>query len=425
MTDRKPGILTIAYYFDPAGPIGGLRPWRFHQYLRQFGYENPVVAALGSPASTDEVVFLVPDVAGSFWEKRAADREAGRPTERMPLDCHGERILRKTVLPGQHALAWSRAAVQSAEAVVRSHEGTSVVFSTYPPLGTHLAGFHVARTFKMRWIADFRDPIAIGESLSAFGKLGIGTTEKMVFRNADAVIANTELAARSWREKFPWAEHKIHVIWNGYDPEHELTALPVPERPYRHIVHVGNLYGHRNGNIILSALMRMRQRGDTAAAKVRILLAGPSDETSGLDENLHRTAAAEGWLWANGRTIPREEAQQITREADGLLLLQPQSTVQVPAKLYEYLSIGRPILALAPRDSSIEWILSRAGVPFVCVFSDDPPEVVDQKLAEYLTMPSTPVRANDWFHTTFNAKRLTSQLATIVDQLSEQPTPAS
>jgi glycosyltransferase involved in cell wall biosynthesis len=243
----------------------------------------------------------------------------------------------------------------------------------------------------------------------------------MVFRNARAIIANTESAARRWREKFPWAADRIHVIWNGYDPENEITALPVPTRTQRHIVHAGNLYGNRNSNVILAGLARLRHRGHEAACSVRVVLAGPSDETSGIDQNLHRSAIAEGWLQADAKSVPQAEARQITREADGLLLLQPQSTVQVPAKLFEYMSIGRPVLALTPRDSSIEWILSRAGVPFVCVYSDDEPEVVDQKLIAYLALPNTPVPASDWFRTTFDAKRQTSQLAQIIDGLSTGP----
>jgi hypothetical protein len=418
-TDKR-SVLVIAYYFGPDGPIGGLRPWRFHRFLSQLGYETHVIAASVTSYSQDNRVLVVPDLAGEFWEKRALDREAGRLPERMPVDCHCERILRKTLLPGQHALAWSRTAAQAATKVAQQHAGISAVLSTYPPLGTHLAGFHVARKLKLPWIADFRDPIGITETLSVLGGLGIHTTERMVFRNAAAVIANTELAAENWRRKFPWAADKIHVIWNGYDPQTVLTALPIPQRDHRHIVHVGNLYGNRNGNIILAALMRLRGRKHNATNGIRVILAGCMDVTAGINEELHRAAIADGWLQANDYSVPRVEAQTIAREADGLLLLQPQSTVQVPAKLYEYLSIGRPILALTPRNSSIEWILDRAGIPFVCVYTDDKPEIVDEKVSAYLGMPNTPVTASNWFYRNFNFEHLTAELARIVDQVSEQ-----
>jgi hypothetical protein len=90
----------------------------------------------------------------------------------------------------------------------------------------------------------------------------------------------------------------------------------------------------------------------------------------------------------------------------------------VPGKLFEYLQIGRPILALAPRDSAIEHILARAGVPQVTVYPDDPPEVVDDKVREYLALPTEPVAANAWFQENFNAEHQARQLADILDRVT-------
>ena len=102
-------------------------------------------------------------------------------------------------------------------------------------------------------------------------------------------------------------------------------------------------------------------------------------------------------------------------EADALLLVQPQSDVQVPGKLFEYICIGRPVLALVPRASAVEAILAKSGIPNVCLYADDAPEAADQKLLEFLRLPNTPTPASEWFRTNFNAEEQTKQLAAIVE----------
>ncbi len=106
----------------------------------------------------------------------------------------------------------------------------------------------------------------------------------------------------------------------------------------------------------------------------KILLVGHVDVKTGLNQALYDTAQREGWLEMRAQ-VPRSNAQRLLEEADALLLVQPQSDVQVPGKLFEYICIGRPILALVPRASAIEHILRNSGIPHVCVYGDDERDV--------------------------------------------------
>jgi hypothetical protein len=103
--------------------------------------------------------------------------------------------------------------------------------------------------------------------------------------------------------------------------------------------------------------------------------------------------------------------------SDGLLLIQPHSTLQVPGKLYEYLQIGRPILAFVPRDSSIERILQRSGVPYQCAYSTDPADALDKSVFRFFAFDSTPVRPSEWFESEFNVERHAGKLARLIDSL--------
>jgi hypothetical protein len=54
-----------------------------------------------------------------------------------------------------------------------------------------------------------------------------------------------------------------------------------------------------------------------------------------------------------------------------LLLLAENLTVQVPSKAYEYLRVGRPVLALAPRDGSVADLFAATGGGWVIDPTDD------------------------------------------------------
>jgi len=126
----------------------------------------------------------------------------------------------------------------------------------------------------------------------------------------------------------------------------------------------------------------------------------------------------EGWLEVHDWNIPRGAAHRLIEEADGLLLLQPQSALQIPGKLFDYLCVGRPILAVLSQASATEEILAKAGVPYVCIYADDEPTTVDNKLAEYLRFSNQAVPASEWFRNTFSAATQTVQLGAIVERIS-------
>ena len=237
--------------------------------------------------------------------------------------------------------------------------------------------------------------------------------ERWVFRKAGAVVANTDGMAAQWRQRYPQASQKLHVICNGFDPGDSPTARELPPRNQKVILHAGALFQGRNPSLFIESLSRLRKQGAADAYSARILLVGPVDARAALDPALYGEAERNGWLELRP-AVPRRESQRMMEEADGLLLVQPQSTIQIPGKLFEYVCIGRPILALVPQRSAVEQILEKAGVPYVCVYADDEMEVVDRKILAFLRLPSGPTPYNAWFRNNFNAEYQAEQLAAII-----------
>jgi hypothetical protein len=411
MTKHLNLVLIFAYHYPPENEVGAARPSRFSKYLGRLGYTCRVFTAADQTGSNDLNTQYVPDPFVTH--------------SRRSLSWQLERAIRKVFLPSEVGMQWSYHAGRAARAYLRAYPGARVtLFSTFPPLGPHLAAWQLARSEGLPWIADFRDPFPGGWGYKwahPFQKRVYRWLESVIARRMDALIANTDGAMVSWREKFPSLHGKVHLIWNGFDPEERVLPLPVSSGVCRVLSHVGELYAGRSATPILESLARLFAAGRLPAGSVRVRLVGHAEAGTVPNQEFLGRAQSEGWLNLVTERIPQPEALQIARSSEGLLLLQPQSSTQVPGKLFEYLQIGRPILAFIQPNSPAERLLDQSGVPHRCIYPGSTPEKIDDTVADFFNLPSTAVAASPWFEEQFNAGHQTRQLDAIIRSLHKEP----
>lgn len=398
-------LALVAYHFPPENAAGAARPYRFYRYLPEFGFEVRVFTAAEQGPSAAGDIEHVPDELGLYWSQGGA-----RPARWM--EWLGELVFRRFVILAGVGFQWSRHVAKACERWRRERPGERLtVFTTFPPVGALLAPLWLDRR-RFRVVLDYRDPFsATGDH---WARRWIDTR---AIARAELVIANSDAAADAYRARFPAHAHKVVAIWNGFDPAEDLGALPVPERPGPVIAHVGAIYTGRSPDAILAAVRRLRGEEPERWGGLRVALVGPLGFGARVDPELVESGQRDQWLDYIPRMVPRQEARRIAAEADYLLLLQPQSSLQVPAKLFEYLRIGRPILAYAPRGSAIEWLLERAGVPYQCVYPEDDAQQTDAKLRRLLETPAGPHPASDWFLENFDARNQARRLAELIAQI--------
>jgi hypothetical protein len=405
---REEIVVLFAYHFPPQNVIGAVRPYRLVKYLRRLGVRCYVITAANDSERPDieDVAFI-------------SDPFITRPREGFGWQV--ERALRRFLLPGEVGTQWSVAAYKRAKAFIGVHENARItLLSTYPPFGSHFAGYWLARNTQLPWIADFRDPLT-----SNLSDLRFNSPQKAVYRRlerlfvgkAKCVIANTDAAQLNFQVRYPERAQDIELLWNGFDPEERLQALPIPQRKQKVFSHVGELYGRRDITPLLKSIRRLFDNKRLSPHEIHIQLVGPTLPTTIPDEPFLSAAIHEGWLTVVPEQIPRSEAQAISCTSDGLLLIQPQSVLQVPAKLYEYVQIGRPILAFVPRDSPVERILEQSGVAYGCAYATDPPDVFDESVLNFFKLDTTVRRPSTWFEATFNAQCHAQQLYKLICRL--------
>ena len=144
---------------------------------------------------------------------------------------------------------------------------------------------------------------------------------------------------------------RFTTITNGYD-EREWQSIDVDSarRPANNsvfvITYTGALYQDRSPYPLFRAIRRLGDRGAVDLDRVRIDLIGWCEVAEG---RWVRAVAEELGIGRCVRIVPpvgREEALRSAVASHLLLLLAESWTLQVPAKTYEYLRAGSPILAL-------------------------------------------------------------------------------
>ncbi len=408
MTDDL--VLIFAYHFPPENVIGALRPFRLYKYLSRLDYQCHVISAAD--------VTQIPGINGQF----VADTFEMEP--RQGIGWQAERALRKFLLPGVVGSQWAVHAYRAAVRYIREQPRQRVtVFSTFPPVGTHLAAYWLARRHHLPWIADFRDPFAdnpVNVQENPLTKNIYRKLEQLIVGSADFVIANTDAAQNKLRRTYPDRADRIKVIWNGFDPEDRLLPLP-PISPGRKVcAHVGELYGGRKASPLLHSLRRLIERHELSPSEFQVHFVGPAVEGSLPDQQFMDRAVQEGWVKFNPQRVALTEAHRITQTADSLLLIQHPAGLQVPGKLYEYLQIGRPILAFGPQDTPVERILQKSGVPYQCIYPSYDENELDRLVLQFFRMGSVECRPSAWFENEFNAQHHAEKLSELIQLANSQ-----
>jgi glycosyltransferase involved in cell wall biosynthesis len=227
-----------------------------------------------------------------------------------------------------------------------------LIWGTYPiPSALEIARRVAARS-GLPWVADFRDAMVDDEYPESVSQRKIfSRIESACVHSAAATVLTTPSALAMYRARYPDIDAgRWHCIRNGFAEEEFVAAERARDstegREGRlRLLHSGLLNkADRNPTPFLEAMRQLRDAGKLESGSIEVLLRAPGDVawmrsevTARRLEDIVRVEPA----------IPYVEALQEMLSADGLLLFQgPSCNHLVPAKLYEYMRCGRPILAL-------------------------------------------------------------------------------
>ncbi|WP_298825145.1 glycosyltransferase [uncultured Piscinibacter sp.] len=356
-------LLMIAYHFPPlAGSSGIQRTLRFVQHLPAHGWD-PIVLTAHPRVYPTTSPDLLAEVPPSVPVQAAFALDSSRHL------AFGGRYPGFLARPDRW-MSWWWGAVPAGLRLIRQHR-PDAIWSTYPIATAHRIGHTLHRLSGLPWIADFRDPMAqhgypedpkVWRSFARIERDIAASTARMVFV--------TPSALRMYRERFAeLPAERFALIENGYDEESFLAAEELDDRRalisgHFTLLHSGIVYpSERDPTALMDALSLLRNAGHPRLESLRIRFRAAVH-----DDLLRRLAGERGVadLIDIQPAVPYRQALHEMLRADGLLVMQGTNcNEQVPAKLYEYLRAGRPILGLADPAGDTAQVMADAGVTHV------------------------------------------------------------
>ncbi len=360
---KRPKMLMIINFFPPSAGGGVYRPLSFVKYLSRASWDITVVAS--SPGEfwicDRELESQVPpDVrvirTGSFSGLRILNKlKGGGGSRRSSTRFDILRRFSELVFVPDTYIGWVPLAKRAAEKLCRE-EKFDIVYSTSPPDSSHLVARSISHSFRIPWIADFRDPwifLHMRRPPTPIHKKWHQHLERSVAR-ADRVIVTTEGHRNMFLELYPDA--RVEKVPNGYDEEDfEGIEAEKPEPEPFSILHSGLLTLGRTVEPFLLGLKRFLEERPGARESVKVSFIGIRESRNeecvrrlGLDDIVSLEDSA-----FHKECVRREKRSHV------LLMMKHDDEryrVIIPAKLYEYIGARRPILGLAQGEEAADLI---------------------------------------------------------------------
>jgi glycosyltransferase involved in cell wall biosynthesis len=409
----------IAYHYPPEGGGSGvLRALKFSKFLPAYGWIPHILT-----------------LRESFYPVRDEALMRDIPAEAVVHRTIGFDNARHLAIKGRHLaflgvpdrfVSWFFFGVVKGLRIVR-RESVQVIYSTSPPATAHLIGAALKLITGAFWVADFRDPWIEEGSFPVPGSVRYlieSTLERMVIRRCDCILVTTPYLRQEFLSRYPeLPADKIRVIYNGYDESDFGDNGVAPRSDLFEIIHAGLVTREfRNPLPLLETVANLIAKDRMPRNQLKITFLGGDWWVASSEFKAQvKRLGLDGLVSVEGRVSHREALQRLAQAAV-LLLLQASDDTRslIPAKAFEYLRVGRPILALTLEGATADLLKGRDHC-----FVVDPANSAGLRNAMLSLYNLWREGGNqlqlDATTQQYERRQLTAQLANILDRLSEQP----
>ena len=351
-------VLIVTYYWPPSGGPGVQRVLNFVKYLSSYGWE-PVVLTVREgeyPAVDTSLEREIPKNLKVFKTKTFEPFAlfkliSGKKqkdsigtyilTEESPnFVTRVSKWIRFNLFIPDARIGWKYFAVRAGRRIIKE-ESIDLILTSSPPHSVQLIGAELARSSRLPWVADYRDPwkeIVYNQNQrrTAWAKKRDAYLEHKAINRADGIVAVSRDVQRLIAGKCDKPK-LMKVVFNGYDNRPE--GMPHNECPV--ITYTGALSVTRIPEPLIPALVQLQKEGlrfrlrlvGNICSEFRVLI-----QENGLAENVEFVPY-----------LPHAESVKCINDSDILLLVidkVPDNKGILTGKLFEYVGARRPILAI-------------------------------------------------------------------------------
>jgi len=400
MAQRVWRVIVVSWHFPPSEEIGGKIVWRLVKHLALLGCDVRVVAppvteinhrdddyANALPPGLRVIrTSIGPNVRNAILDLRnrlLAPRKTQSAAPSSPGDPAPQRkglreLFGKLLAISDHRDRWIKPASRCIRDTLAA-EPADLVLSVSPVFQAHLAVLSARPGLQgIPWLAWFHDPgahysVAAGRiaHLSRWERHILrrrAVRERRAIEKMTRLLVTTRRLAEDYIALLPHLRTPL-VVPCGFDADEFPRA---PQRDDHHklvIVHVGTIYYGRTPRPIVESLARLKAMGTYKSGEIEMRFVGRLENAEGKQLTTMIEDLDMGDVITFVPQVPQADALRIVGDADvGLVLAENQPT-QVPAKIFEYIGLRRPVLALSGgathdfvRENHIGYACDREGL---------------------------------------------------------------
>ncbi len=428
----KKHIVFISYYFPPMGGGGVQRIGKFLKYFdyeryhvsvltvrRSFFYTSDETLGREIPASVNiirsgsldpfRLIYIFRKIFTRFSSKTS-------PTVHHESGGWMRKLAGAFFVPDSRLL-WLPFALFRLRRLHRQHK-IDLIIATMPPFTAGLIGILAQQLLRLPTALDFRDAWCQNPYLPSSGKwqqkLNTRLENYCISRARGVIFVNPALA-KTYLKRFPQITEKPHVtIRNGYDPE-DFTNLPdstgyPSTHSHFNLGIMGTIYSQGNRpESLLEALRQLKIVQPNLLQKFRLTILGKwTPEFPEFISGLGIDDLVELLPY-----LPHGAALKRAAQFDALTLAIdsriPGSAAVTPGRIYEYLYLQKPILALCPPNSDLANLIQNSTAGEVVDFENI--EGIKTILNNWIERPAEMSERYTFENlATFNRKQQTQQL---------------
>ncbi|MGA8273497.1 MAG: glycosyltransferase, partial [Candidatus Sulfotelmatobacter sp.] len=435
-------ILVVSHTFPPQAEVGSIRVAQLCRYLSEYEIEPVVLTVderfyrtvdpsrtvppsikvmrtrvMSTPLEWYGSVkgFLTPSGPPANSKTNGPDAPE-KQGDKQEIGWLRQNILALFQIPDRD-WGWYLPAILRAEQFLRE-ERVDAMFSSGPPWTTHLVARHLKKKFQLPWLIDFRDPwssLVPDRTGPRWWNQLAEHMEESCIRKSDMVLCNTDRLRRAFQRRYSTLNpEKFQTLTNGFED------LPAPQvlqaNPRRLLLHLGSIYANRRIDTFLTALAGLVRSGRLNPESFQVVFQGgigPAHraEAASIVPDLLQNKCVEF-----RSRVDWKQAWQLLWQSDLLLLFQGNHELQVPAKFYEYLQTGIPILAVTEEGALTDVL--QATESGIWAPSGDPQAIADG-LLRALEMPKRSREdVGDRLANRYHYRALAGQLSQRIRELS-------
>ncbi len=372
-------VLFITYYWPPSGKASLHWPLKMIKYLPQFGWQ-PIVLTIEEDtfSAKDESLlkeidnnlkvfksksFEPFDLYKKFTGKKKDEQLIASDTISTVNKSLTHRIsiwIRMNLFIPDARVGWYFNAVNQGKKIVEK-ETIDAIVSIGPPHTTHLIGMTLSKQANVPHLPVFIDPWVDIIYYKNFkrSKLTLlidNYLERKVLFNSKAAVFVTKTMQEDYIKKYPLLRDKSEVCYWGFNEE-DFENITSSNPKEEIIIHAGNIFDYQNPKAFWIRVKDEIDKGRNIKIKFIGTVSGgikKAIEESGLTSKTEFL----GFL-------PYKKMLEELSRASYLLVCATEPR-HVPGKLFEYLRIGKPIIAFGKDNDEVRKILevTNAGIMF-------------------------------------------------------------